>query len=779
MGSLSLNIGLRALLTSQTALESVGHNISNANTPGYSRQSLEISAAPEVRLGRLKLGTGVQANVVKRTVDELLSKRLLQQTSSLGKLDARVAEMSQVEALFGADSDSGIAALLQNFFSRASELSAAPEDSVLRTSMIQSGVQFAGQLNGIQQSLESIQRDGELKVGALVDQINVLAERISILNGEIRDSETAGLTANDLRDQRDLAVSQLSEMIDVRTFENPQGAIRVIAAGGLLVHPGGFNRMQVSHGPNGELGVQIENGSGHLDVAGGEIGGLTQQLNDFLPVVGQGLDEIARNTVLEVNRIHSTGVPTSGPLTALKSTNALSDRDLDGQITDELLNGAGLPFEVGSGEVFVNVTDFATGNVERHRIAIDADRTTVGEFLGELNDIPHLSASLSSSGHVSMLADVGYGFDFGRALDQTPDEIGSLGGARASLGSSGAGPFALADGDTLQLTGNPGSFTITFDQTDFEAIGQATAAEVAAAINADPQAATNGVVASAVGDHLVLQSAAGGSTESLSVDGGTAVGALGLTAGTTVFGSDLPVGVTMGGTYAGSTNRLLTFAPNMDGTIGTTAGLEIEVFDETGQKVDTLSVGAGYTPGNALESIDGITVSFTVGDVSATHNDRFSTHVTADSDTTDVLASIGLNTFFTGSTAADIGVRKDLELDPAKIAASETGAPGDGGALVDLVLLEQTGLTDLGGSTIAEGLAQVVNNVGIELNAATSSREAEQYLMDGLTARRDEISGVNVDEELVRLIEFEQAFSAASQYIRVMSEIGEELIALA
>lgn len=779
MGSLSLNIGLRALLTSQSALENIGHNISNANTPGYSRQNLELSAAPELRLGSLKIGTGVQANVVKRTVDELLNKRLLQQISSLGRLDARVAGMSQVETLFGAGSESGIAAQLQRVFTSVSDLSVAPEDAVLRTALIQSGVQFSGQINDIQGNLKTIQRDAERKVQSLVNQVNVLAERISILNGRVRDSESAGLTANDLRDQRDLALSQLSELIDVKSFENPQGAIRVLAAGGLLVHPGGFNQMAVSEGPDGDLGVQIEDGSGHLSVTGGEIGGLVQQVNEYLPKVQAELDAIAFNAALEFNRIHSTGVPTSGPLTGLKATNALMDRDLDGQIDDELLNGTGLPFEIVSGEVFVNVTNTSDGSIERHRIAIDAKRTTVGDFLNELNSIPNLNASLSSSGHLTLLSDSGFAFDFGRGLDQTPDPIGSFGGVRASLGTSTPGPFSLSDGDTLQLTGNPGSVTITFDQNDFYAIGSATAEEVAAAINANPQTAANDMLASVVGDHLVLQTMTGGSTQSFTVNGGAATAALGLTAGTTVVGSDLAVDVVVGGQYTGGTNRQLTFEPNMDGTIGTTAGLVIDVYDEQGQKVDSLNVGAGYTPGNAIETIDGVTVSFTVGDVSATYSDRFALDVTADSDTSDVLAAIGLNTFFVGSNATDLSVRDDLVLDPSKIAASVTGAPGDGGTLLDLLALEQTSLTALDGSTLAEGLAETINGVGIELSSATSSQEAEQFLMDGLSARRDEISGVNVDEELVRLIEFEQAFSAASQYIRVMSEVGEELIALA
>ena len=128
MASVSLNIGLKALLTAQSALDTVGHNVSNANTPGYSRQSLQVSASPSILVRGIAIGNGVDANVVLRTADDLLTRRLVQQTASIQQLQTRTNGMTQVEALLGEPGERGLNALMQSFFSSLSSLAASPED---------------------------------------------------------------------------------------------------------------------------------------------------------------------------------------------------------------------------------------------------------------------------------------------------------------------------------------------------------------------------------------------------------------------------------------------------------------------------------------------------------------------------------------------------------------------------------------------------------------------------------------------------------------------------
>src|SRR5262249_49502333 len=153
------------------------------------------------------------------------------------------------------------------------------------------------------------------------------------------------------------------------------------------------------------------------------------------------------------NHAHSTGIPATGPFQSLTGSNALRDKNGDGDLTDELLSDAGLPFDVQSGSLFVNVTNRSDSSLSTVRIDIDPAAATVQDLLDSLDAIPHVNADLDSEGHLQLSADTGYGFDFGARVNPHPDTLGTLGGGAASLGTGGAEPFGLANGDTLSVSG--------------------------------------------------------------------------------------------------------------------------------------------------------------------------------------------------------------------------------------------------------------------------------------------------------------------------------------
>ncbi len=114
--------------------------------------------------------------------------------------------------------------------------------------------------------------------------------------------------------------------------------------------------------------------------------------------------------------------------------------------------------------------------------------------------------------------------------------------------------------------------------------------------------------------------------------------------------------------------------------------------------------------------------------------------------------------------------------DPALLAGSLSGAPGDGGNVLRFLRVENATLGELEQRSLDEYLSDVVSGVALEIDASKSAREAEQFLLDGLEARRDQVSGVNTDEELVHMIEQEQAYQTAAQYLRVVNELTAELM---
>ncbi|NOT32027.1 MAG: flagellar hook-associated protein FlgK [Planctomycetes bacterium] len=784
MSSIGLNTGLKALLSARYMLDTIGHNIANANTPGYSRQRVQLGSARPVQLGSLLFGTGVDAGRVERSVDELLGRRIQGQRTLLGSVSVQREGLGTFETLFAEPGENGLSSLLDGFFAGFSQLSTAPTDSIRRTGAVQATEALTARFRDLSRALEASSSDAMADVSARVSEVNELASEIVRLNQEIGETESVNLMANDLRDRRDQAVQQLSQLVDATTVAGPNGAVRVLVAGNTLVGSTRANAMSVVTDQNGKSSLRIQGADGEVPVQGGEIGGLLRLGGELAQGYRARLDQLARGLILETNRVHTTGLPSGGAFDTLTSASALEDFDQDGRVLDELLSNAGLPFDVGSGSLYVNVSDDATGALEKHKIDISSTHTTVQDFLDELNALAHLSAAVDANGRLRISADSGFGFDFSRRMDVDPDPEGLFGGTRPTLGTSAAGPFALADGDTLDFTvdttGTPVSFSITLAAADFAEISAATADELAAALNADPQAQARGLHASAAEGRLFVQTLSGGVAASFSVDGGTAVGALGWSSlvGTGIQGQANAVDARLSGAYTGDTDERFVFRPTADGTIGTTAGLQVEVFDRAGNRVTTLDVGAGYLPGTELEVAHGVRVRFGLGELSATHGDLFAADAVADSDSSDILVALGLNTLLTGSSAEDIAVRADIADDPSRLAVSLTGEAGDGGLLLELLGVERTDTSALDGTSVGRFWGDLASDVGFEAALADSALASSQSVLESLEQRQAAISGVNVDEELVDLLAYEQSFAAAAQYLTVVNQLGQELLSL-
>lgn len=776
MGTLGSEIGLRALLASRTALETIGHNVSNANTPGYSRQRIELGTARPQNLRGLQLGSGVRADAVTRTVDELLNSRIVKQTSSLARLGAQLTEMTSVEALLDEPGGQGLGALLDELFASFSALSAHADDIVYRTGAVQGAVSLTNRIHQIVDESDQLQRDAQAKAGFLASDVNVKADRILKLNQEIRKIEATGAPANDLRDQRDQVVRELAELVDINVREDAAGIVRVQVDGQLLVGASNVHHMSVEAGDGGSLTLRLEGALRPVEPRGGELAGIVSFARSFVNDLRTELDAYARGLVLEFNRIHSTGVGLAGGFKTLTGQSQVPDPDGDGDRLDTLLGSTDFELPVQQGELFLTIVDDESGELRQVRIPVDPSRDSVGAFLERLDGQPELAASLDAFGRVSIVAESGKTFHFGRPLDTRPDEAGTFGGGRASVTTGSSAPVTLPPGGTLLLQGPSSAFAVVFDPADFENIAAARAEEIAAVINQDPGAIANSIRAVVTGGRVALQTSGAGSSESFTINGGTALTALGLDAGV-YTGQDVAVSVTAGGEYTGSVNRRWTFEPSGDGSIGSTPGLTILVRDELGGLVSTLEVGDTYSSGAALQVADGVTVSFTGGEVSASEGDVFTLDVIADSDTSDVLVALGLNGIFQGTDAATIQVLEAIQRDPAKLGASSSGAVGDTGALRDLLALQHRQVEGLG-TSFGEFYSTLVGGIGFEISSTRSAAEVETFLVESLEERRQAAAGVNVDEELVNMLAFEQAYSAAAQFMQVVNQMQDEILSL-
>ena len=234
--------------------------------------------------------------------------------------------------------------------------------------------------------------------------------------------------------------------------------------------------------------------------------------------------------------------------------------------------------------------------------------------------------------------------------------------------------------------------------------------------------------------------------------------------------------VQLSGIYKGNQNNELHFTIQGSGIVGSTDGLEILVSDQNGDRVTTLDIGSGYQPGSALDVVNGVQVQLGTGTVN--DGDQVATSLIANSDTSGALTALGLNTMFVGSDAATISVSAELTERPNLLASSRTGDAGDATNLSLLIGLRDELAMSSGQQTYAEYFTQLVVDVGSEVQEVERLEETQKLLGQQLAAEWESVSGVDPNEELVKMMQFQRMFENAAHVIRAQQQMHDTLLSV-
>jgi flagellar hook-associated protein 1 len=303
-----LSIARTAIYANQAAIQVASHNISNANTEGYSRQRPAMAAGVPVRLGSGLIGTGVAVHDIGRVRDGYLDLSVRRETSNASGFGLRRDILHQVEGVFGEPSENGLAATLDAFWSAWSDLANTPDSLTARNLVRQRGDQVATTLNGQDRRLSDLEDSTILRMDAQVRELNGLLTRVADLNERIRAAEVGGMTAGDLRDARDLAIDQASRLADLRVLPRGDGTIG-LAIGSTNLVDGGDARpleMSVTRGAGGRiLNASVTTRGTTLDQVGAALGGAIDGVADIRGARAS-LDDLARMITEQVNQIHGS-----------------------------------------------------------------------------------------------------------------------------------------------------------------------------------------------------------------------------------------------------------------------------------------------------------------------------------------------------------------------------------------------------------------------------------------------------------------------------------------
>ncbi|NHN78510.1 flagellar hook-associated protein FlgK [Azotobacter chroococcum] len=307
------SIGVSGLNAAQVALSTTSNNITNVYTDGYNRQT--------TLLGESGVGNGVQVEGVQRQFNQFVATQLNQATSNSSALDTYETQIAQIDNLL-ADSEAGLAPLLQSFFSSLQDLASAPSDPAARQGLIGTADTLSAQFRAFDGYLEDMQQGVNGQIGDVVFQINNTAEQIAMLNREISLAKAkTGEAPNSLLDQRDQLVAELSTMVDVELTIQDGGTYNISIGNGQSLVSGtksfALEAMASSADPSRTV-VGYRDGAGNLrefsesTFTGGELGGLMTFRSETLDKTQNQLGQLAVSLAQGFNAQHAEGVDLNG-----------------------------------------------------------------------------------------------------------------------------------------------------------------------------------------------------------------------------------------------------------------------------------------------------------------------------------------------------------------------------------------------------------------------------------------------------------------------------------
>ena len=315
-----LSIGQSALLAAQVGISTTGHNIANASTPGYSRQIVIQGAAQAQNFGYGYVGQGTQIQTIQRVYSDLLNKQVTNSQSTTGALTAYATQMKQIDSMLS-DTSAGLSPAMQDFFKSVQDLSTNPDDAPSRQAMLSTANSLAERLQSFGTRISEIREGVNSQLTTSVDLVNTYAKQIAQLNDTIQKAlNSDGQPPNDLMDQRDQLVSELSKQIQTSVVKQDGGTYNVFIGNGLplvvgthnfslttINSPTDANRTEVAYQNQGKVTILGSN-----SLPGGAIGGVLQFRSQSLDSIQNQLGLVATALAVTFNAQHEQAQDANG-----------------------------------------------------------------------------------------------------------------------------------------------------------------------------------------------------------------------------------------------------------------------------------------------------------------------------------------------------------------------------------------------------------------------------------------------------------------------------------
>lgn len=321
-----IELARRALFAQQRAMDVASHNIANANRPEYSRQRADmVATVPYAPPGMEpagvagQVGTGVWVREITRLRDSFVDARIRGQNQLSGYWQVRRDVLEQIERVLNEPSDNGLRVAFDRFWEALQELSVTPDSRAVREVVVQRGKVFTDSVRTVFQQLEALRVDLDRTLELKVDRLNTLAGRLAQINRQIGQISSSGQNPNDLLDERDAILEEMSRLASVTvTIRPPQsgsvgGEQVAVSIAGLTLVDGQVAHKLVMGGNGPQRTVHWESGAGpQVAFSGGEIQGYIEMRDTEIPGLMGDLDRWVKALGLAFNEQHQAGYGLDG-----------------------------------------------------------------------------------------------------------------------------------------------------------------------------------------------------------------------------------------------------------------------------------------------------------------------------------------------------------------------------------------------------------------------------------------------------------------------------------
>ena len=784
-----LSTGISGVRTYQRALATVGNNIANVDTEGYSRQRLEIQESSSSSEGSLNIGNGARAVRVQRSYDSFVVENLRSSQSQLTKHQATLEYVTQLENIL-ADKQLSLSTSLDGFFSAVQEVSLSPSSVAARQNMLNAAESTVAQFTSVGTQLSSIEESSYSDLTGQVSALNQFADQLASINVSLNRVNSIDKQPNELLDQRDTLIQDMSKLLRVHAVEKNNGAVDIhigdVASGQYLVQGNKGSTLGIERSAtNPDKAVLMldpfMSPQAVSQVVGGSIAGISEFRQNSLTILRDELDTLTQVFVGQVNDTHALGIDAQG--------NFGGDLFSVGNIyavTPGLNKGTG----------FVTVSALPNAKIER--LTMDLTYSD-SKKLWTLTDTVSKKAvtgvtELTMGGVKVTLSGVPNDADtFSLTSTKRPIDAMQVSVTKHSNIASGGAvsvtrASANASGTRMILNGYVKPTAAVADTTMDTALRNNIAQVAASDLTASNSVAF--VIPANTQDSQFYSTEQNGSSNTQMQ--------VFTRAGKQLYGSALSSseqtalvtssnGFSSNAAYDSTYNNQTGSNAYMDASVtvaNADSGDTRDYFALAGSLKEDLLV---FVTGTGAAEVSGQWGNVAEVDVREQLRQNIDIQFAADASTyvltdTTTNTNIASGTYTAGNTIEHNGWTVSFD---APIQANDkfsvrgnSAQAGDNRNLLKLIELQDNKDIFSGRGDFTEVYTDIIGDLGYSVVQSAVSRDAQQIIFDQAQAKRDETSAVSLDEEAADMLRYQQAYQASAQIISTATKLFDTILGI-